>query len=898
MDRLIAIAAIEAKAAQMGFGERTSEYGLSEDGRAFIGHFAGGVVYYFDGLGAVELHGSIRDRYFEIGERKSPLGWPVTNETAIADGGRLNYFEHGAIVWHPTTGAWELYDPMLDKWERLRAERGVLGFPSSAPESNNGFDRTQTFQGGSLRWSPQAGCEFFPSGRVVEKKVLVILIDFSDVPPPSGHTREWYSRLFFDPDGAVQTPERVPIRYNAYQYFARMSSGRTHITGEVRDWVHNPARVVDQMHWNGQSPEVWRSGTFINAVVPFSLRQLGIRERPDFDAIAFLHTDVWTGGAKRTMDDVYSAMRDNGTLAAEWDSAWDHWRDMPILFMGATQADPPPPANPDGTIQELSPGTTFRFGSNSILMHELGHLLFDYPDLYAAEFQFWNDSELMSTFAWDQSPPILSSFPRETSGWFLIEDMPRRSATQFRFRNVESDRFAYRFPNGPIDNHEFLVLEHRTEDAATSSILARHEDWKARVVTATPNREAQRCLTRPLHRYWGRSDTRTLGEGILHENTYNQSGELWWRFRNINASERFAVSDIDYAPIDFTAATPMWFNSTRRQFIASNAPGDPDGFANCHAFTPELGRFGPRYRNTWHIKGASREGSTDVVGFQFAVVPESGARMYLTVAVPQPLREALVHVGVQIPQPVILDGVEISQEFGPLQPLASFQMRGVSPVKTMVVDVSNLRNQNVRFELRFETEDYLRNEFYLLEWLLVPTVPRTVNLLAAAPRAVWSTATAKLTFGNLDATPQVGFVTSGSAELNDHRIYCGRVLRVAGREVSGAFPVTLNAPILRFECGWSSSASLANLPASVSVQFEDESGRRQSLMDLHRGHSEVRAWRYAWWLPPLVGGHNPLTSFMIPIPPALQGASGRLILNITADSPAELFFPMMCLTRG
>lgn len=70
--------------------------------------------------------GAIGARYNALGADTGPLGDPVGNEYGIA-GGRAQDFEHGRIYAGPSTGAWETYGLIAQKYQSLGGPAGVLG---------------------------------------------------------------------------------------------------------------------------------------------------------------------------------------------------------------------------------------------------------------------------------------------------------------------------------------------------------------------------------------------------------------------------------------------------------------------------------------------------------------------------------------------------------------------------------------------------------------------------------------------------------------------------------------------------------------------------------------------------------------------------------------------------
>lgn len=61
----------------------------------------------------VWVYGAIGDRYEQLGGAGSWLGFPLSDEAAFPQSGRVSQFEHGAIYWWPDVGAIELRDVVV-----------------------------------------------------------------------------------------------------------------------------------------------------------------------------------------------------------------------------------------------------------------------------------------------------------------------------------------------------------------------------------------------------------------------------------------------------------------------------------------------------------------------------------------------------------------------------------------------------------------------------------------------------------------------------------------------------------------------------------------------------------------------------------------------------------------
>jgi hypothetical protein len=140
-------------------GYPVTDESTTPDGIGRYNHFQGGSIYWTPNTGAFEVHGPIRDKWAQLGWEKSILGYPTADEAATPDGiGRYQSFQSGSIYWTPNTGAFEIHGSIREKWGQLGWENSCLGYPISDEEpSSDGWDRQSRFQHGIIKWSPSNG---------------------------------------------------------------------------------------------------------------------------------------------------------------------------------------------------------------------------------------------------------------------------------------------------------------------------------------------------------------------------------------------------------------------------------------------------------------------------------------------------------------------------------------------------------------------------------------------------------------------------------------------------------------------------------------------------------------------------------------------------------------------
>jgi hypothetical protein len=155
---------IRSRYSSLGWEKSVLGYPLSDetptpDTKGRFNHFQYGSIYWHPDTGAWEIHGDIRAKYSNLGWEKSFLGYPLTNETKTPDGkGRYNHFQGGSIYWYPGIGAFEVHGAIRQKWSQLGWEKSVLGYPKSDETSTPGnVGRYNHFENGSIYWTPATG---------------------------------------------------------------------------------------------------------------------------------------------------------------------------------------------------------------------------------------------------------------------------------------------------------------------------------------------------------------------------------------------------------------------------------------------------------------------------------------------------------------------------------------------------------------------------------------------------------------------------------------------------------------------------------------------------------------------------------------------------------------------
>ncbi|MGR7023809.1 N-acetylmuramoyl-L-alanine amidase [Geodermatophilus sp. URMC 62] len=129
------------------------------DGSGAWSAFERGTVYWSAASGPVVAGGGIRAVYEGSGGPTGPLGYPTAAEDDVSGGrGRMQAFQRGALYWTPAAYGALVYGAIRSAWGATDGPDGPLGLPTGSERAAaDGFGRVQTFQGGSVYWSPASG---------------------------------------------------------------------------------------------------------------------------------------------------------------------------------------------------------------------------------------------------------------------------------------------------------------------------------------------------------------------------------------------------------------------------------------------------------------------------------------------------------------------------------------------------------------------------------------------------------------------------------------------------------------------------------------------------------------------------------------------------------------------
>lgn len=132
-------------------------YGLKDNGAYQC--YQLGCIIYSPATGAHISMGGIRSLWGSTGYETGHLGYPLTDEIGgLKNGGVVQNYQGGSIVWSPNTGAHISVGGIRSVWASNGYENGSLGYPTSNEVSglrNGGV--YQNYQGGAIIWTPSTG---------------------------------------------------------------------------------------------------------------------------------------------------------------------------------------------------------------------------------------------------------------------------------------------------------------------------------------------------------------------------------------------------------------------------------------------------------------------------------------------------------------------------------------------------------------------------------------------------------------------------------------------------------------------------------------------------------------------------------------------------------------------
>ena len=182
------------------------------DGIGRLRSFEHGSIHWSPSTGAHETHGLIQEKWEALAWERGFLRYPTTDELSTPDKvGRYNHFQGGSIYWTPNTGAHEVHGLIRQKWAQLGWERSPLGYPRSDEQALAGGGRVSYFQRGRIEWSAQNGTRVIQTGSLQALPVLKFPIkQLSTTAAAGAKVSLPYQKLGSLSQGA-QLPEASPV---------------------------------------------------------------------------------------------------------------------------------------------------------------------------------------------------------------------------------------------------------------------------------------------------------------------------------------------------------------------------------------------------------------------------------------------------------------------------------------------------------------------------------------------------------------------------------------------------------------------------------------------------------------------------------------------------------------
>jgi uncharacterized protein with LGFP repeats len=138
-------------------GSPTSDEQATNPAAGRFAHFERGSIYWSPSTGAHNVQGFIYQKWAALGYERSFLGYPTTDDAPTSPaGGYYSKFQKGAIFWSQATGAHNVQGAIFDRWAALGYERSYLGYPTSDDHAVAGGYRSD-FQNGFIFYNSSNG---------------------------------------------------------------------------------------------------------------------------------------------------------------------------------------------------------------------------------------------------------------------------------------------------------------------------------------------------------------------------------------------------------------------------------------------------------------------------------------------------------------------------------------------------------------------------------------------------------------------------------------------------------------------------------------------------------------------------------------------------------------------
>ena len=278
--------------------------------------------------------------------------------------------------------------------------------------------------------------QFKPRG---DTNTLFLLVDFED--KPHSQSPERFKKLLFS-HGNTNYDEK-----SLNEYYNEVSYGQVNIIGHVSDWMRMPkpySYYVNGYDGRGYYPR--NAQRMVEDAVNLAKQQGGIDwDRFDvngdgmIDALSVIHA---SRGAEQTGPG-------SGNI---WSHKWNMTLKIPLTSI----------------THAFSYQTVPEDARLGVIAHEIGHLIFGWPDLYDAEPNGIRKTEglgswcLMAAGSWNNrgnTPGFPCGWCRHVQGWTNSINIDKLQ--HLIVRNAEENQDVYRLWTGGQNSQEYFMLENR-----------------------------------------------------------------------------------------------------------------------------------------------------------------------------------------------------------------------------------------------------------------------------------------------------------------------------------------------------------------------------------------------------------------------------------------------------
>ena len=342
-------------------------------------------------------------------------------------------------------------DDLMDKIVRSK-QRILAGQPLPAPgDSGNGDDvldnrtfaliagrpkrtRADTFSTAKREAEPIKG----------ERKALVLLVDFEDEKPPDRSQSSIHDMLFSTGAGSMRT------------FFTEASYGALDVTGLVSGedgpttgWYRAP-----------QPKSFYTNGNYSHGAYPNNSQRLV----EDLIALARPHVnfkDYDSDGDDKVDSLIIIAAGSGAEVTGDVDDIWSHkWAITPTIADGVTIE-----------TYFIAPEN----GKLGVMCHELGHLLFKWPDLYDTDYDSKGTGkwDLMAGGSWNDGgdrPAHPTAWCKTQVGW-VVPTTVFAESRDVTIQPYATDGQVYKLPLGGADSKEYFLLSNRKKTGFDDKIL-------------------------------------------------------------------------------------------------------------------------------------------------------------------------------------------------------------------------------------------------------------------------------------------------------------------------------------------------------------------------------------------------------------------------------------------